>query len=310
MIDPQTKISATADTFVQYLFASRGNEQILLSFVNAVRGDAGQPLVKETHVTNPFNPQTFLTDKESIIDIRAVAENNVSFVIEFQVAKHQAFVNRALYYWAKTYCGQIKKSEDYEKLSPVVMMIVTRFLLFKDLKKLHNTFWITAQADPECAFVDDLQIHTMELADPKIDQIQTLHDPLRQWLEFFYHADKKSEAEMKILLQKGDPAVREAHDVYLQFNQSPELLHLEIAREMFQHDRATDLLYAERKGHAEGAIEREAKAVLRTLTKRFQSVPRPIEERILAIADLERLEKLAEFAYDCQSLAEFAAAVT
>ena len=50
-------------------------------------------------------------------------------------------------------------------------------------------------------------------------------------------------------------------------------------------------------------------SILRTLTKRFQAIPKPLEERILAITDLECLGKLADFALDCQSLVEFATAV-
>ena len=116
-----TGISATADTFVHYLFASPGNEGILCSFVNAVQDNAGLPMVKETRVLNPFNPKTFLTDKRSIIDIKAVAKDDRIFVIEFQVAEHAAFVNRVLYYWSKTYCGQLKEGDAYGELNPVAM---------------------------------------------------------------------------------------------------------------------------------------------------------------------------------------------
>jgi len=41
------------------------------------------------------------------------------------------------------------------------------------------------------------------------------------------------------------------------------------------------------------------------LTKRFQSVPKPLKEQIRAITDFERLEKLADFAFDCQTVEEF-----
>jgi len=41
MSESRKKISATSDTFVHYLFATPGNEHLLLSFVNAVQIDAG-----------------------------------------------------------------------------------------------------------------------------------------------------------------------------------------------------------------------------------------------------------------------------
>ena len=63
------------------------------------------------------------------------------------------------------------------------------------------------------------------------------------------------------------------------------------------------------QGREQGEIERETKAILRTLTKRFKAVPEPLEEQVRAIADLERLEQLADFAFECKSLEEFGEAL-
>lgn len=314
MTDTRSKISATADTFIHYLFASLGNERFLLSLVNAVRENAGQPPVKETRVMNPFNPKTFLTEKQSVIDIKAVAENNHSFVIEFQMANHPGFMNRGLYYWAKTYSSQLLEGNIYDKLSPVILMVMTCFPLCPKLEKLHNTFWITAQDDPTFVLTENLQIHTVELVDAKFGQLPTIRGPLRKWLEFFHYSNKKSEAEMKALLQNSEnPVVTQAYDVFLRFNQDEKLRQLEDVRQMFLHDYNSDVAYARQEGRVEGRmegeIEREAKAVLRILTRRFRAVPKLLETRIFAITDLERLEKLADFAFECKSLDEFTAAV-
>ena len=196
MPEPRRKIRATADTFVHYLFATPGNEHILLAFVNAVQEDAGRPPVKQTQVLNPFNPKTFITDKRSIIDIKAVAKNDRHFVIEFQVIPHEAFLSRALYYWAITYIAQMKQGDDYDKLLPVVVIIVACFLLCIDLEKLRNTFLIMAEDVPGFVLTEDLQFHIMELVKEKIDRLQNMNSPLRPWLEFFYYGDKIEEEEM------------------------------------------------------------------------------------------------------------------
>ncbi len=106
-------IKATSDTVVHFLFASKGNEDLLLSFVNAVLGDAGMPLARRAWAATPFNPQTFVTDKRSILDIRAEDEKNGRvFDIEFQVAPHTYFVNRILYYWAKAYTSRLTRGDN------------------------------------------------------------------------------------------------------------------------------------------------------------------------------------------------------
>ena len=63
------------------------------------------------------------------------------------------------------------------------------------------------------------------------------------------------------------------------------------------------------KGMELGISQGEAKAILRTLTRRFHSIPKSLREGIFAITNLKRLEELADFAFDCESLDEFAAAI-
>ena len=325
MTDFRQNASPTGDTFIHYLFASPGNERILLSFVNAVLDNAGRPPVMKTEVRNPFNPKTFVTDKSSIIDIKAVADNNHSFVIEFQVLAHKAFANRMLYYWARTYAGQIRHSEEYEKLNPVISIIVTRFLMFPELEKLHNTFWITAQDVPEVPLTDNLQIYTLELVAEKLGQLPAMKEPLRQWLEFFQYSDTKSEEEMRFLLENSDPVVRDAYDEYRRFNQSEELRMLEENREKSQLDfnsyigdarregeakgKAEGIVEGEAKGKVKGKAEGKAETLLKILTKRFSSVPEPLEARICAITDPAYLDKLIDFVLDCESLEAFSEAL-
>jgi len=311
MTDTRPNISATADTFVHYLFASPGNEAILCSFVNAVQDNAGLPSVKETRVLNPFNPKTFVTDKRSIIDIKAVAKDDRMFVIEFQMAEHIAFVNRALYYWSKTYSSQLKEGESYDKLNPVVMMILTRFLLFEELEELHNTFGITAWNHPEFMLTGDLQIHTLELVKEKLDHLDTTKEPLCRWLEFFYHANKTSEADMKVLLQNTDPMLQRAYDEYIRFTQSEELRQIEDARQQYLHDFNSAIDFAEQKGEARGiekGVEKERiESLLRILTKRFGQVTQATIDKLCNINNLDRLAQLTDLSLDCGTLDEFEA---
>ena len=258
-----------------------------------------------------------MADKRSIIDIKAVANNDWKFVIEFQVAEHIAFVNRALYYWSKTYSSQLKEGESYDRLSPVVMMILTRFLLFKELEGLHNTFGITAWNHPEFMLTGDLQIHTLELAKEKLGSFDMIREPLRKWLEFFYYADKKSEADMKILLKDTDSALQQAYDKYVRFTQDEELRQLEDARQMYLHDFNTAIDHAKNEGLVEGkaeglveGIEKERiESLLRILTKRFNDVPQTVVEKLHNINDLDRLAKLTDMSLDCGTIEEFETAL-
>jgi len=68
---------------------------------------------------------------------------------------------------------------------------------------------------------------------------------------------------------------------------------------------AEGIVIGEAKGKAEGEAIGEAKSIIRTLTKRFQTVSPTITEKVHGLTDLAEIERLADFAYDCQTLGEF-----
>jgi hypothetical protein len=60
------------------------------------------------------------------------------------------------------------------------------------------------------------------------------------------------------------------------------------------------------EGKIEGVAEGQAKAVLTTLRKRFEKVPKHIEAAVLAMSDPIALESVLEHALDSNTLEEFA----
>jgi hypothetical protein len=78
----------------------------------------------------------------------------------------------------------------------------------------------------------------------------------------------------------------------------------EVTSQMSDTDVATiSPLYRELL--SEGVAEGVAKSIIRTLTKRFHTVSSVTTDKVLGLTDLVEIERLADFAYDCQSLDEF-----
>lgn len=75
------RIPAYRDTFVHFLFGTPGNEPILLHFLNSVLESDRQPFARSVEMRNPFNPATFVTDKYTILDVRATDERGDIFVV-------------------------------------------------------------------------------------------------------------------------------------------------------------------------------------------------------------------------------------
>ncbi len=99
-------VKAYSDIFIKYLFGSPNSSDLLLSFLNSMQSAHEFPLLTSVEVLNPFNLQTALTDKLSILDIRARDQDDRLYNIEIQVTSQRDYSERSLYYWAKVYSGQ------------------------------------------------------------------------------------------------------------------------------------------------------------------------------------------------------------
>lgn len=248
------KIPAYRDTFVHFLFGTPGNEWILLNFVNGVLESDQQPPAKSVEARNPFNPATFVTDKYTILDVKATDDQGDIFVIEFQTSERTTFANRMVYYSSRAFSGQMPSGAPYSSLNPVIGIAVVTYLLLRKLSGVHNSFYLTAKADPSVILTDAFQIHILEAVEEKADMFSQLSPDLCAWMNFFYYSHLKSEEEMAELL-KDQPAVEAAYDQYLKFNQDERLRALDEAHQRFLHDMATDIEEAHDKGRAERNIE-------------------------------------------------------
>ena len=65
----------------------------------------------------------------------------------------------------------------------------------------------------------------------------------------------------------------------------------------------------EARGEARGIIKKGREVLLKILRKKFNKVPRDVENTISKMTDPVALDSWAEHALDCQSMAEFAKAV-
>jgi predicted transposase/invertase (TIGR01784 family) len=251
---PRKPIPAYRDTFVHFLFGTPGNEPILLHFLNSVLESAGQMLAQSVEMRNPFNPQTFITEKYTVLDVKATDERGDIFVVEFQTSERKAFADRMTYYGCRAFGRQMFLGAAYSTLRAVIAIAVTTFEMFRQLTSIHNTFVLTAKADHEVVFTDLLQLHTLEVAEEKIDRVSQLPPALGAWINFFYYSHLKSEDEMTALLQD-HPVVQQAYGQYQRFNQDERLRAVDEAHQLFLHDMATDIEEAHEKGESKGRVE-------------------------------------------------------
>ena len=152
-----------SDLFTASMWSAPKNVGLLRSFINGVLANANMRPIIEATVLNPFNIKEFVLSKRIVLDVRVKDELERIFDIEIQTAWHSAFPNRVLDYWADTYSSQLAKGSEYTLMRPVISIVLTRFPIFPQLKKIHTVFEIRARENPDVLLTDHLQIHFLRI---------------------------------------------------------------------------------------------------------------------------------------------------
>ena len=111
-----------SDLFARALLGDEKNTSLLTNFINAFLTPKGLSPVISVNILNPYNLKEYFNDKETILDVKARDSRKRIIDIEIQISAGEYFANRSLLYWAKNYQSQLKKSDVYTMLNPVICL--------------------------------------------------------------------------------------------------------------------------------------------------------------------------------------------
>jgi predicted transposase/invertase (TIGR01784 family) len=219
-----TTISPRVDIAFKKIFGVEENKDLLISLINSIVSTEDQ--VADITLLNPYNPQSFKTDKLSILDIKALGIDGKRFNIEVQISDEADYDKRALYYWAKLYIEQLKSGEDYSKLSKAIGIHILNFTSILGARDYHNRFKIKNDKTGEPYF-KDLELHTIELnkfisrdENELSDLIVKIKGAIDIWLAFLTRNDLLIKDNLPKELN--DPHLKKALNVLETMNFTPE----------------------------------------------------------------------------------------
>lgn len=85
------EVNKLNDYFIRYFFGLKGNEDLLLSFINAIMIDSNFETFVSVDILNPFNISEKAGNKESIVDLKAITEEGIIVIIEIQTYSTKIF---------------------------------------------------------------------------------------------------------------------------------------------------------------------------------------------------------------------------
>ena len=114
------------------------DEELLIDFINRVLSKSGHKIVS-AKIISPLNLKENIEDKDSILDVKALADDGSYINIEIQRKDEKNMVKRSLFHWSKMYVQQLKKGKNYNLLEKTICINVLDFNLLVD-QHYHNYY--------------------------------------------------------------------------------------------------------------------------------------------------------------------------
>ena len=250
------KVKKLNDYFIRYFFGLKGDEDLLLSFINAIMIDSNFATFVSVDILNPFNLSEKAGNKESIVDLNAITEDGTVVIIEIQTYSTKNFFERTLYYWSKNYSSLLKRGNKYSKLRPVISINLIDDILFDKTDSRMHTCYLLKEKNTNKILTDHIQLHGFcpplaYVEIPKLDKDADIKTELKNWILFL----KSNKEEDMSQLLKEDTIFEKAINKYNYFTDNEDLLNEYDRREAYLVYQASLMRGSREEGREEGRLE-------------------------------------------------------
>ena len=242
---PRVLLSPKIDFVFKKIFGSEKHPGVLISFLNAVLKPKNN--ITDVEIKNTDIDKSYIEDKFSRLDVKAVTSKNEIINIEIQLKNEYNMIQRSLYYWSKLYEEQLEEGDRYDKLCRTVCINILDFKYLKN-DRFHNGYRLK-EIETNEELTDLEEIHFIEI--PKLKKINSekdIVDVLEGWVEFL--RDPESEVVRK--LEMTNKEIREAKDELYRLSMDEKERALYFIREKSIRDEISALANAEEKGMERG----------------------------------------------------------
>jgi predicted transposase/invertase (TIGR01784 family) len=240
------KVNPLIDFAFKRIFGVTENKDILIDFLNATLR-LKEP-VENLEILNPYIDKSALDDKLSILDIKAKLKNGELVNIEVQIANKYDIEKKSLYYWGKTYVGQMRTGYKYKELQKTICINILNFDYIKS-EEFHTEFHIREDRS-NIKLTDDLEIHFIEMNKFQRTEFRR-NDKLAEWLLFLKDPNNK---KLEEIMEK-EEKIKKAMTVldYISQTDKERMLYEDRQRALITYNSNID--GAKEEGRLEGKLE-------------------------------------------------------
>ena len=252
------------------------NEMVRKYFISDV---LGIPLeeIQEVRLENTFLSRRSRREKQGILDVRVLLNNNCRINIELQVREVPAWDKRSLFYLSKMYADEAHTGEDYSPLKKCIVICILGFK-WNDSPSYHKVYYLKDEEGH--LYSDQFEMHVIELGK------ELTGDRLDDWIRLF-RVENIDELQM---IHSSNPGVMEAVKEVMKMNMGRRFRALYEEHMRIKRDRLYLRNAAIQEGRQQGDLHR-SRQVIYDFLGRLGTVPEDIRIRIEAEQNGEVLRK-------------------
>ncbi len=221
------------------------NNEARLGFLSAIL-KLNPKEIKDTKILNTNLRKLHKDDKQGILDVRILMNNDVEIDIEIQLSELKVWADRSLFYLSKMYVEQIEEGQQYDVFKRCVSISILDFTLFHDTDEFYSCFHIR-EDNRHTLYTDKMEFHVLELSKLPKELKEDTSDILL-WAKFI-SAEREEEFDM---LATKNPYIKSAYE-QLQVISQDKKKRLEYeAREKAIRDHNQMMYEAEQRGEERG----------------------------------------------------------
>ncbi len=279
-------IDPKIDCVFKALLGADENRRLLVHFLNAMLGGELGAAITEVQILNPYNEREFLTDKLSIVDVKARDGRGRRYQIEIQLLGYPDLLARILYNWADLYSQQLESGQGYEQLKPTYSIWLLADELLSDRAGYRHRYRLRDDAGRE--LIDHGGIWLFELSKFAAERVESEE---QRWLKFFRDGERLDAAALPAWMDTAE--MRQAMSTLKGFSEKERAYHAYQARQEYLREQRS-LQRALEQARAELEAARQAKEAAwqaKEEALREQEAERQAKEAALREQEAERHAK-------------------
>ena len=204
--------------------------------------------IKKIEITDPFTLGENNEEKEGILDIKLILNQNRKINIEMQNTYQDDWTERSLFYNCRMFTDGFQKGHPYGELPPCIYVGILSFNQMISPNYYHK-FCLIDEKTKEI-YSRKFQFHMLELKKLENVKEKQKRRPLYQWAKLIA-AQTWEELEQE---SKGNKYMERALEEMIKISQDEKERYLYLREEMAESDRVSQIQSAQRIGREEGKI--------------------------------------------------------